>query len=91
MIQGRNRTGFALEPVGELRFRNLHRYDAVQACVARLPHFTHPAFTNRGEKFVWAENFACREWHSLRHLIVIGGLPTQPALWLKQSLIDAIC
>jgi hypothetical protein len=42
MVERRDCPGFALESFVELRTRSLDGDDAIETCVARLPHLTHP-------------------------------------------------
>ena len=57
----RDRAGFAIEPLTELRIRgqlfgqDLDRDGAVEASVASLVHLPHPTGAEKGEDFVGAE------------------------------------
>ena len=61
MIKLRNRAGFAVEALTELRIgseragENLDRDRAIEPCVARLVDLAHPSRAERGEDFVRAK------------------------------------
>ncbi len=55
MVQGRHRSGFLLETLGELFFRNLDRDDAIEARVAGLIHLAHSARADGSQDFVGSQ------------------------------------
>jgi len=63
MIQRRNCARLAFKPIRELLRRNFDRHIAIQPRIARLPHFSHAAFTQQPNDFVGAEFRAGRERH----------------------------
>ena len=67
MIQRGDRAGFLLETRGVLALQPLDGDDAIQARVARLPHFAHAARAEGGEDLVGAEFCACFELHTETH------------------------
>ncbi len=54
---------FAFEAFAEVGLCNLDRDQAVETCVARLVHFSHPTRANRRENLVRAEFVAYRKRH----------------------------
>jgi hypothetical protein len=63
VIQGGDGFGFAPESITELRGAKLDCDHTIQACVARLPHFSHAPLADRGKDFVRAELCSGGEWH----------------------------
>ena len=69
LVEARENLGFSLEPckpirISGKRFRqDLESHLPVQRGIGRLPHFTHPTFTDLGGDCVVAESCADAERH----------------------------
>ena len=61
MVQRCDRARFAIEALRELIFRNLDGDDAVQPCVACLPHFAHAPGADALKGLVRSEALAPRK------------------------------
>jgi hypothetical protein len=66
MLQRGDSSGFMLEPLAELRARNLDRDVPIQTRVLGTIHFSHAARANRRKDFLRAELIAGRKLHIWR-------------------------
>ena len=64
VVQRRDRIGFALEALAELRGGNFDGDIAVQPRIARAPDFAHATLAERREDFVRPEFIAGRQGHT---------------------------